>query len=275
MTIYNNDYTPYTYLIGWSKLNIWYYGVRFSKKSNPSDLWVTYFTSSEHVAEFRQQHGEPDIIQIRKTFTDKNTALLWEHRVLSKLQVHKSTKFLNVSRGFGLYFADSTGIPQSEEHKRKKADSHRGQKHPTAGPKISTKMKDRVVVIDRNGKKFKVDIDDSRYILGELSGHTKGYFCAIDCNGNKYHITKQDPRYISGELIAHSKGRASKNRIHYPTPQEIEIENIKYSNNIVTSKKNLIWINNGCDRTRIQPEMFELYYKNLGWKLGRKINYGY
>lgn len=26
------DNQPYTYLIGWSKLNKWYYGVRYSKK---------------------------------------------------------------------------------------------------------------------------------------------------------------------------------------------------------------------------------------------------
>jgi len=30
----------YTYLIGWSKLKKYYYGVRFAKKSNPKDLWV-------------------------------------------------------------------------------------------------------------------------------------------------------------------------------------------------------------------------------------------
>lgn len=29
----------YTYRIGWSKLNKHYYGVRYSKRSHPSDLW--------------------------------------------------------------------------------------------------------------------------------------------------------------------------------------------------------------------------------------------
>jgi hypothetical protein len=275
MNIYHNNYTPYTYLIGWSKLNIWYYGVRFSKKSNPSEIWVTYFTSSKHVAEFRQQHGEPDVIQIRKTFTDKNTALLWEHRVLCRLKVNTNNKFLNVSRGFGLYFADRTGISQSEEHKRKRADAKRGQKHPTAGSKISLKMKDRVNVIDNNGVIIKVSINDPRYLSGKFKSPSVGKVNVVDINGNRFAVSNKDPRYISGELVAHSKGRACKNRIHYPTSEEIEIENIKKDNNIVTSKKNLIWINKGCDRTRIQPEMFELYYKNLGWNLGRKINYDY
>lgn len=43
-------YIPYTYLIGWSKLNWWYYGAEFAKIkkiANPSNLWTTYFTSSK------------------------------------------------------------------------------------------------------------------------------------------------------------------------------------------------------------------------------------
>ena len=59
---------PYTYLIGWKSLNLWYYGVRISKNCNPSDLWVTYFTSSKYVAETVKTHGDPDVVQIRKIF---------------------------------------------------------------------------------------------------------------------------------------------------------------------------------------------------------------
>lgn len=52
----------YTYLVGWNKLNKWYYGVRFSDKADPIELWKTYFTSSKRVKEFRLENGEPDII---------------------------------------------------------------------------------------------------------------------------------------------------------------------------------------------------------------------
>ena len=81
------DNQPYTYLIGWSKLNKWYYGVRYSKKCHPSDLWVNYFTSSKYVDEFRKKNGEPDIIQIRKIFTNGEQAIKWEEKVLKKLKV--------------------------------------------------------------------------------------------------------------------------------------------------------------------------------------------
>ena len=43
-----------TYLIRWSHLNRWYYGVLYSRACHPSDLWVSYFTSSELVSAFRE-----------------------------------------------------------------------------------------------------------------------------------------------------------------------------------------------------------------------------
>lgn len=91
MTIYK----PYTYLIGWSDQQKFYYGVRFAKNCNPSDLWVKYFTSSEPVAEFRKEYGEPDIIQIRKTFNSKESAILWEQKVLIKINARYNPLFLN------------------------------------------------------------------------------------------------------------------------------------------------------------------------------------
>lgn len=88
-------YTPYTYLIGWSAHNIWYYGVRYSNGCNPEDLWKTYFTSSKYVKEAREKYGEPDIIQIRKTFVSEYQARNWETKVLQKLKVTLREDFLN------------------------------------------------------------------------------------------------------------------------------------------------------------------------------------
>ncbi|MCA9496708.1 MAG: hypothetical protein KC589_07200, partial [Nanoarchaeota archaeon] len=81
----NSIYTPYTYLIGWSNLNKFYYGVRTAKNCNPNDFWVKYFTSSKEVKKFRKENGDPDIIQIRKTFKDKDSATKWESTVLRRL----------------------------------------------------------------------------------------------------------------------------------------------------------------------------------------------
>lgn len=92
-----NIYTPYTYLIGWSEHQIYYYGVRFAKKCHPTDLWKTYYTSSKYVKAFRKEHGEPDIIQIRKKFRCPEKAKLWEGAVLKKMNVKNRQDFLNVT----------------------------------------------------------------------------------------------------------------------------------------------------------------------------------
>lgn len=86
---------PYTYLIGWVKQNKFYYGVRYALGCDPSDLMSTYFTSSPKVSKMIEQYGIPDIIQVRKTFTDTKKARFWEHKVLRRMKVIRSDKWLN------------------------------------------------------------------------------------------------------------------------------------------------------------------------------------
>jgi hypothetical protein len=115
-------YQPYTYLIGWSAKQKYYYGVRFAKKCNPSDLWKSYFTSSKYVKEFRKQFGEPDIIQIRKTFDCANKAILWESKVLRRINSLYDDKWFNKN------IAGAIRISKfSEEHKRKISESNKGK----------------------------------------------------------------------------------------------------------------------------------------------------
>ena len=85
----------YTYLIGWSNLDKWYYGVRYAKLCHPTELWNSYFTSSKHVKSFREEYGEPDVIEVRKEFSDANKARNWETKVLKKLKVVNNENFLN------------------------------------------------------------------------------------------------------------------------------------------------------------------------------------
>lgn len=93
------DRTPYCYLIGWSDHNIWYYGRRTSKNCHPTDFWKKYFTSSKYVKEFRDTHGEPDILIIRRVFTDYRRCAAWETRVLKTLNTAARSDFLNMNNG--------------------------------------------------------------------------------------------------------------------------------------------------------------------------------
>ena len=131
MSIYN---IPYTYQIIWSTTGMKYYGVRYAKDCNPSDLWKTYFTSSVKVAEHVRAHGDPDILQIRKTFSGTNAvkkARLWEHTVLRRMEVIKRIDYLNKSDSRSIDPAASSkarsgvapgnkGKPQPEYIKAKK-----------------------------------------------------------------------------------------------------------------------------------------------------------
>ena len=85
----------YTYLIGWSGHDLWYYGVRWAKGCSVNDLWTTYFTSSNRVAAKRVELGEPDVVEARKVFDTPQAARRHEARVLDRLGAVKSQRWLN------------------------------------------------------------------------------------------------------------------------------------------------------------------------------------
>lgn len=91
--------TPYTYLIGWSELDLWYYGVKFGKSADPALFWVNYFTSSKYVKSLRDEFGEPDVREIRKTFESKESASEWERKVIRRIGAVWSDKWINRGNG--------------------------------------------------------------------------------------------------------------------------------------------------------------------------------
>ncbi len=107
----------FTYLIGWSALDKWYYGARYSKKCAPEDLWTTYFTSSNRVAAMRAEHGEPDVVEIRQIFAIPEDALNWEVRVLKRLKVLNNDKWLN---GYDGSCFNKQKLPPGEIQRRNK-----------------------------------------------------------------------------------------------------------------------------------------------------------
>lgn len=120
---------PYTYLIGWKYLNKFYYGVRYAKDCDPSDLWSKYYTSSNIVKSFCKKYGNPDIIDIRKTFDNQQEARLYEEKVLRRLDCAGRDDFLNVCNG--------KAIPSE-------LASHPGEKHPMFGKNHSQESKNKM-----------------------------------------------------------------------------------------------------------------------------------
>ncbi|MFA6198912.1 MAG: NUMOD3 domain-containing DNA-binding protein [Bacteroidales bacterium] len=118
----STTFKPYTYLIGWSTLNKFYYGVQYGKKANPDNLWNIYFTSSKYVKEFRELYGEPDIIQIRKVFETKEQAIQWEFKVIQRMHIVQHNKWLNRSLNGQKFFNNG----HTEETKQKLSNSLQG-----------------------------------------------------------------------------------------------------------------------------------------------------
>jgi len=131
---------PYTYLIGWTSENKWYYGCRYAKGCHPNDLFDTYFTSSKLVKKCIEEYGQPDFIKITKTFDNETDTRLWEHKVLRRMNVIHRDDFLNQT--------DNIAIS---------SDIWRGNTHsPETRKIISEKAKLRYLVKENNpfyGKK--------------------------------------------------------------------------------------------------------------------------
>lgn len=130
---------PFTYLIGWSNLDRWYIGARWAKGCSPSDLWTQYFTSSKRVKEFVKANGEPDVIEIDRTFEKKKQAI---ERELFLLQMNRAVErdcFLNKAVGGVFDPSDPdiaraiskalTGKKQPPEVIEKRAARKRGKPH--------------------------------------------------------------------------------------------------------------------------------------------------
>jgi hypothetical protein len=203
MIIYScRDRTPYTYLIGWSKHNKYYYGRRTAKKCHPSELWVKYFTSSHQVYKFRQIYGEPDIIQIRRTFDSIVKCCSWEEKVLARLNVKDNSTWLNLTGKYAFYGVSqpwNVGIPHSEETKNKISKQNSGRKFSSEinSKKVRKGEKNGMYGVRRYGKDSphygKKHSEETRKLLKEASSKFREVkFLCPHCNksGDKQNMMR-------------------------------------------------------------------------------------
>lgn len=113
----------YTYHIYWENTNKHYYGVRGTNDLPENDLFVKYFTSSKYVKEHIQKHGNPTLIEVRKTFNHREDAYSWESKVLKKINARKRDDYLN--RFDGTY--NGAPGPKTDEHKAKIKEKRKHQ----------------------------------------------------------------------------------------------------------------------------------------------------
>ena len=140
--------TPYTYLIGWSRHDLWYYGVRWAKGCSPDDLWRTYFTSSNRVAAKRVELGEPDVVEVRKVFETSQKARGWEEKVIKRMGAVRSPRWLNLGNGGKNFLIP---YPFKESHIQKMTEARRARVyHAPHTEKAKAKMRAAKVGIPRS-----------------------------------------------------------------------------------------------------------------------------
>lgn len=202
-----NDRTPYTYLIGWSKLNKWYYGVRYRKGCAPSELWSKYFTSSHVVKQFRKLNGDPDIVIVRRVFKDVDSARHWERKVLKRLKVVESNKWLNQTDSISIKLDELT----IKSIASKLSDKYKGTGNPFYGKQHTDEVKeklremakqretpDSVKDMLRTKWKGKTRSEKNR---DNVSNYAKKRIWIVNKEGVLRHCTNvNDERLLSGEF---------------------------------------------------------------------------
>ena len=167
------NYLPFTYVLMFKPTGQRYYGVRYAKNAHPSQLWATYFTSSKVIKNLLKEHGtEAFEVVVRRTFTSKESAVIWESKVLKRLnashnenwfnQINGDANFASISkwsaearakyseRRKGIRFSEEhianlskakKGTKQSDETKRKRSEVLKGRKRPPRSQEWKDKIK--------------------------------------------------------------------------------------------------------------------------------------
>lgn len=154
---------PYTYYLYHKPTKQHYYGVRWAKNCHPNDLFVTYFSSSKKIKELISKYGiNTFTFKVRKIFNNKQEAILWEHKVLTKLNVNNRKDWLNQNISGSIVYDvhplkgkhhtietkakisnSRKGFKHSEKSKNIMSESRKGEKHWNYNKKHSEESKNK------------------------------------------------------------------------------------------------------------------------------------
>lgn len=172
--------TPFTYYLCWSKLDLHYYGVRYAVGCDPTELWTRYFTSSTYVNRLRKNYGDPDVIQVRRTFTTVAESKSWESRVLRRIQALDKMNWLNcanqsirVRKNFDGFLAPNYGYVFTPIEKVNKSVQYKKHKWWNNGV----------------AQCFCETPPDTTYQRGRLQFNNRGAQMGARINSQKYWVT--------------------------------------------------------------------------------------
>jgi hypothetical protein len=157
---------PFTYLITHIPSGKRYYGCRYGKRSNPSQLGKTYFSSCKELYKLIKLEGVINFIfEIRKIFNDPLKCRAWEAIVLRRLKAAQSDNWFNKSNGNKQFYCTGhsketvekmvlghKGYKHSDETKKKIGQSHKGKKGQAWTPQQREKILQKQIGSTRSDK---------------------------------------------------------------------------------------------------------------------------
>lgn len=162
---------PYTYVINCPDGRR-YYGVRFAKNCKPEDLWVSYFTSSNHIQQLIKLYGkEAFTFQVRKTFANKEEACDWEHKVLQRLRVNRNEAWVNVTSSRSRPSMEGNKNPSKRPEVREKISKAKTGK---PRPDSSKRMKENHPLRDPEARKKLSESMKRGFADGTIVSWSKG-----------------------------------------------------------------------------------------------------
>lgn len=98
----SNEYIPYVYIVVNKTTKLKYIGVRYARNCHPSNLWVTYFTSSKLVKHLIEIYGVEDFKRrILHTYPNDPTSAIKKEAEYFEL-IKKRDNFLNQTYSSGI-----------------------------------------------------------------------------------------------------------------------------------------------------------------------------
>jgi len=265
--IYNSENlypkgTPFTYLIGWSEFNKFYYGVKYSKKGHPNDLWTTYFTSSNSVKNFRIKNGEPDIIKIDYIFDNIFEAKFYEYEYIKNNKLIYDNDWLNLGNSGEFFCGNKESLKEQSKRFIGTIWINNGiinkRIFPDDFQNYSDIWKFGQIVSFSEESKRKMKKPKSNEFRENLSNYQKGTIWINNGNINK----KIKPEELQNYLLSiWTKGKL---------PQSILNNVISRKNNLSSNNKK-ITIHNFKIQLAVFPEEAKLLY-SFGFLKGKKSN---
>ncbi len=131
MNIYQENYTaidrtPYTYLITHKATGKKYYGCRYKKYCHPTDLWTTYFTSSNIISDLILKEGKDAFdYKVDKIFDNIKDCRNYEKKILIKNDASHNSIWFNLTNG-------AIFLEETKKKKLLRQKSKLGERNPCA-----------------------------------------------------------------------------------------------------------------------------------------------